>query len=99
MSPEEAKKLVEENLRYEDVKKLLIKLVQTPSPQTELLEKEPRVLSLIREQVKPELQKSGVEPVIDDQGNLLAHVKGKGSARSLVLVRSEERRVGKECRS
>ena len=86
MSPEEAKKLVEENLRYEDVKKLLIKLVQTPSPQTELLEKEPRVLSLIREQVKPELQKSGVEPVIDDQGNLLAHVKGKGSARSLVLV-------------
>ncbi|MBI2987685.1 MAG: M20/M25/M40 family metallo-hydrolase [Deltaproteobacteria bacterium] len=86
MSPDAAKKLIEEKLRYEEVKKLLIKLVQTPSPQTELLEKEPQVLSLIREQVKPELEKSGIEPVIDDEGNLLGHVKGKGGAKSLLLV-------------
>lgn len=80
------KSFIEDQLRYEEVKKLLVKLVQTPSPQTELLEKEPQVLSLIREQVKPELQESGIEPVVDDQGNLLAHVKGKGSAKSLLLV-------------
>ncbi len=86
MTPEAAKKLIEEKLRYEEVKRLLIKLVQTPSPQTELLEKEPQVLSLIREQVKPELEKSGIEPVIDDEGNLLARIEGKGSAKSLLLV-------------
>src|SRR3990167_9048372 len=80
------KKLVDEKLRYEEVKRLLIKLVQTPSPQTELLEEEPKVLSLIREIVKPELQKSGIEPVIDDKGNLIARLPGKGAAKRLLLV-------------
>ena len=41
---------------------------------------------MIREQVRPELQKSGIEPALDDEGNLLAHIEGKGSARSLLLV-------------
>lgn len=86
MGPEETKKLIEERLRYGEVKRLLIKLVQTASPQTELLECEPQVLSLIREQIKPELESSGIEPVIDDQGNLLAHIKGNGDGKSLLLV-------------
>ena len=80
------KKLVDEKLRYEEVKKLLIRLVQTPSPQTELLEEEPKVLSLIREIVKPELEASGVRSVIDDKGNLIARLPGKGAAKRLLLV-------------
>ena len=80
------KKLVDEKLRYEEVKRLLVKLVQTPSPQTELLEEEPKVLSLIREIVKPELEASGVCSVIDDKGNLIARLPGKGAAKRLLLV-------------
>src|SRR3989338_2879608 len=80
------KKLVDEKLRYEEVKRLLVKLVQTPSPQTELLEEEPKLLSLTRESVKWELKKCGVEPVIDDKGNLIARLPGKGAAKRLLLV-------------
>jgi acetylornithine deacetylase/succinyl-diaminopimelate desuccinylase-like protein len=86
MGPEEVKKLIGEKLRYEEVKRLLVRLVRTASPQTELLEREPQVLSLIREQIKPELESSGVKPAIDDQGNLLAHIKGNRDGKSLLLV-------------
>jgi hypothetical protein len=41
MDAQTVKKLVEKNLHYDEVKRLLVKLVQTPSPQTELLESEP----------------------------------------------------------
>lgn len=80
------KKLVEEKLHYEEVRKLLVKLVQVPSPQTELLEEEPQVLSLIRDVIRPELEQDGLRPVIDDQGNLIASIKGKGGAKRLLLV-------------
>lgn len=86
MHPREGKKLVEENLDYEEVKRLLVKLVQTPSPQTDLLEEEPQVLSLIREVVRPELEQSGISPLIDDKGNLIASLKGKGQGKRLLLV-------------
>src|SRR3970040_340399 len=86
MDAQQAKKLIAENLRFEEEKKLLIKLVQTPSPQTELLEEEPKVRSLIRNIVKPELEGSGVRSVIDDNGNLIARLPGKGAARRLLLV-------------
>jgi acetylornithine deacetylase/succinyl-diaminopimelate desuccinylase-like protein len=80
------KKLVEKNLRYEEVKRLLVKLVQTPSPQTDLLEAEPKVLSLIKNVIKPELEQSGLHPFIDDKGNLVASVRGRGQGKRLVLV-------------
>ena len=86
MDPTDAKNFVEGQLRYEEVRRLLIKLVQTPSPQTDLLEEEPKVLSLIREIVKPELEASGVRSVIDDKGNLIARLPGKGAAKRLLLV-------------
>ena len=86
MDARQAKKLIEETLRYEEVKKLLIKLVQTPSPQTELLEEEPKVLSLIRDVVKPELESAGIGAVIDDKGNLIASLKGAGAEKRLLLV-------------
>ncbi|MGH7773369.1 MAG: hypothetical protein ACREQA_14180 [Candidatus Binatia bacterium] len=86
MRPEEIRRFIEENLRYEEVKQLLVKLVQTPSPQTDLLEEEPNVLALIREVVRPELKKAGISPVIDDKGNLIASLKGNGGGKRLLLV-------------
>ena len=50
-----AKKLIDKNLSYDEVKRLTVKLVQHASPQTALLEAEPQVLALIKDVVKPEL--------------------------------------------
>ena len=47
-----AKKLIEKNLSYHEVKRLAVKLVQHASPQTALLEAEPQVLALIRDIVQ-----------------------------------------------
>jgi len=86
MDAQTVKKLVEKNLHYDEVKRLLVKLVQTPSPQTELLESEPQVLALIREVVKPELERSGLRPEIDEKGNLVASLKGRSEGNRLALV-------------
>lgn len=80
------KKLIEKNLAYDEVKRLLVKLVQTPSPQTQMLEAEPQVLALIRDVIKPELERSGLHPAIDSMGNLIVSLKGRGTASRLLLV-------------
>ncbi|HEY1372381.1 MAG TPA: M20/M25/M40 family metallo-hydrolase [Candidatus Binatia bacterium] len=80
------KKLIEKNLQYDEVKRLLVKLVQTPSPQTDMLEAEPQVLGLIRNVIKPELERAGLHPSIDDKGNLAVALKGRGNASRLMLV-------------
>ena len=76
-----AKKLIEKNLSYDEVKRLTVKLVQHASPQTELLEAEPQVLALIRDVIKPELEQSGLKPFVDKMGNLVLHLKGRDSQR------------------
>src|SRR3989475_1591012 len=81
-----AKKLIEKNLTYDEVKRLTVKLVQHASPQTQLLESEPQVLSLIRDVIKTELEQSGLKPTIDRMGNLILHVKGKTRNDRLMLV-------------
>jgi len=81
-----AKKLIEKNLTYDEVKRLTIKLVQHASPQTQLLESEPQVLSLIRDVIKAELEQSGLKPTIDRMGNLILHVKGKTRNDRLMYV-------------
>jgi acetylornithine deacetylase/succinyl-diaminopimelate desuccinylase-like protein len=86
MEAETVKKLIEKNLRYDEVRRLLVKLVQTPSPQTERLEAEPQVLALIRDVVKPELERSGLHTAIDEQGNLVASMKGRGRSGRLLLL-------------
>jgi acetylornithine deacetylase len=86
MDAREAKQQIEEQVDYEETKKLLVKLVQTPSPQTELLEREPQVLSLIRDVIKPELEADGIRASIDDMGNLTARLPGQTQATGLVLV-------------
>ncbi len=82
----EAKRLIEENLQVEEVKRILVKVVQRPSPQTDLLEEESQVLAFIREVIKPELEEAGIPLVIDERGNLIASLKGKGGGKRLLLV-------------
>jgi acetylornithine deacetylase/succinyl-diaminopimelate desuccinylase-like protein len=86
MDADTAKRIIEKNLKYEEVKRLLIKLVQHASPQTDLLEKEPQVLALIRDVIKPELEGSGLHPFLDAMGNLILRVNGRGQADRLMLV-------------
>lgn len=81
-----AKKLIEKHLAYEEAKRLTVKLVQHPSPQTELLEAEPQVLAFIRDVIKPELELSGLRPFIDRMGNLILHLKGRTRSDRLILV-------------
>ena len=86
MNAEAAKKIIEKNLAYDEIKRLLVKLVQHASPQTERLEAEPQVLALIRDVIKPELERAGLHPVIDGMGNLLLHLKGGRQGARLMLV-------------
>ena len=86
MDADSAKKIIDKNLHYAEVKRLLVKLVQHASPQTELLEAEPQVLGLIREVIKPELEQAGLHAVLDGMGNLIVHVKGKRQGERLMLV-------------
>jgi acetylornithine deacetylase/succinyl-diaminopimelate desuccinylase-like protein len=81
-----AKKLIEKNLAYDEVKRLTIRLVQHASPQTDLLESEPQVLALIRDVIKSELEQSGLKPFIDKMGNLILHLKGRTRSERLILV-------------
>src|SRR5262245_40362293 len=80
------KKLIEKNLSYDEVKRLAVKLVQHASPQTALLEAEPQVMALIQNVIKPELEQSGLKPVIDKMGNLVLHLKGRARTDRLMLV-------------
>ena len=86
MEAQSAKRIIEKHLSYDEIKRMLVKLVQYASPQTELLEAEPQVLGLIREVVKPELEHSGLKPFIDKMGNLILHLKGRTSRDRLMLV-------------
>ena len=61
-------------------------MVQHASPQTEQLEAEPQVLALIRDVIKPELEQAGLHPSIDDQGNLILRLNGRGRGDRLMLV-------------
>ena len=81
-----AKKLIEKNLCYDEVKRILVELAQFASPQTALLEAEPQVLALIRDVIKPELERSGFHPSIDSMGNLVLHIKGREKRDRLILV-------------
>jgi len=81
-----AKKLIDKNLTYGETKRLLVKLVQYASPQTERLEADPQVLALIRDVVKPELEQAGLHPSLDDRGNLILRLKGRGQSDRLMLV-------------
>jgi acetylornithine deacetylase/succinyl-diaminopimelate desuccinylase-like protein len=86
MEAQIAKKLIEKNLQYDEVKRLAVKLVQHASPQTAKLESEPQVLALITDVIKPELEQAGFHPAIDKIGNLVLHIRGREPSGRLILV-------------
>lgn len=86
MDADQVRQRIEEWLDEAELRRLLVRLVQTPSPQTELLEREPQVLALIRDVVQSELEADGIAAAIDDRGNLTARLPGAGRAPGLVLV-------------
>jgi len=86
MEAHSVKRIIEKNLLYEEARSILVKLAQTPSPQTELLEAEPQVLALIRDVIKPELEQAGLHPFIDSMGNLILRLNGRGRGDRLMLV-------------
>lgn len=86
MDAQTAKRIIEKNVHYDEVKRLLVKLVRHPSPQTSMLESEPQVLALIRDVIKPELEQASLRPVIDGMGNLILHIKGRTRNERLMLV-------------
>jgi acetylornithine deacetylase/succinyl-diaminopimelate desuccinylase-like protein len=86
MDAQAAKRIIEKNLRYDEVKRLLVKLVQHASPQTELLESEPAVLALIRDVIKAELEQAALHPAIDQKGNLVLRLNGREKRDRMVLV-------------
>jgi acetylornithine deacetylase/succinyl-diaminopimelate desuccinylase-like protein len=86
MEAESAKRIIDKNLQYDEVKRLIVKLVQHASPQTEELEAEPQVLALIRDVIKPELEQARLHPSIDDKGNLILRLNGRGRGDRLMLV-------------
>jgi succinyl-diaminopimelate desuccinylase len=86
MEAQVAKKLIEKNLLYDEIKRLTVKLVRHPSPQTALLEDEPQVLALLRDAIKPELEQAGLHPFLDKTGNLVLQIKGRQPGGRLILV-------------
>ena len=86
MEADAVKRIIEKHLHYDDVKRLLVRLAQTPSPQTDKLEAEPEVLALIHDVVKPELEEVGLHPSIDKVGNLVLRLKGSAPRDRLMLV-------------
>src|SRR4029434_8903102 len=86
MEAESAKRIIDKNLQYDEVKRLIVKLVQHASPQTEELEAEPQVLALIRDVIKPELEQARLHPSIDDKGTLILGLNGRGRVERRMLV-------------
>jgi len=66
---------------------MMIGLVEVPSPQTELLEDEPKVKAFIREAVEPRLRSFGITDIrYDSMGNLAARAGEGRSERRMMLV-------------
>jgi acetylornithine deacetylase/succinyl-diaminopimelate desuccinylase-like protein len=68
-------------------KALMVELARVPSPQTELLEAEPKLRAFIDTAVEPRLRAMGITDIIRDRmGNLAATCGHDTSGRSLMFV-------------
>ena len=78
---------LEPHLSRDRCKNLFIDLVRVPSPQTELLEREPQLRRFIEAAVEPRLRAIGVTAIrYDALGNLIAEMGRGRNGRSLMLV-------------
>jgi len=87
MHEAEIKKLLDGRISRERAKELLIALVKVASPQTELLEDEPRLKEFIRTAVEPRLRGMGFADIrYDTMGNLIATYGDGASGKSLMFI-------------
>lgn len=81
------KSKLEPHLSRDRCKALFVDLVRVPSPQTELLEREPQLRRFIEAAVEPRLRAMGITAIrYDAMGNLIAETGSGRNGRSLMLV-------------
>jgi len=72
LSPEEAVALVDKFARDDEVDRLLVEILRSPSPQTDRLEADPGVRDFVASIVAPRIESlTGQPPKLDSMGNLL----------------------------
>lgn len=78
---------IDASIDYDEVKQLMVDLVETPSPQTELMEEEPQVREFIKTIIEPRLRDWGVDDIsYDSMGNLAARYGENETGRRLMFV-------------
>lgn len=68
------------------IQETVVKIARTPCPQTELYEREPRILKAIREFYRPAFEERGCQTWIDDYGNLIATQGEPGKGPHVMLL-------------
>ena len=87
MNDAEIKALLERRISRRRAKDLLVALIKVPSPQTELLEDEPRLKAFITSAIEPRLRTMGFSDIrYDPMGNLIANYGAGASGKSLMLI-------------
>jgi acetylornithine deacetylase/succinyl-diaminopimelate desuccinylase-like protein len=80
------KSAVDRNFDKNEIKRTVIKIAQTPAPQTELYERDPQVLDAVLNMYRPMLEEAGCETWIDDYGNLIGTQGDRTSDRKVMLL-------------
>ena len=87
MNNQEAQVIVEEQLDQGRIKETVVAIATTPCPQTELYEREPQILSAIRNFYRPAFEAAGCDTWIDDYGTLIAQ-QGRGASGKRIMFMS-----------
>lgn len=87
MDIKEAQAIVDRHFSQPAVKEMAIRIASTPQPQTELYEREPKILSAIRHMYRPAFEAAGCDTWIDDYGSLIA-TQGEGTGGKTLLFMS-----------
>lgn len=77
--------VVDRHFREDRVRETAIQMARTPTPQTELYDREPKILRAIREFYRPQFEAAGCSTYIDDYGNLIA-TQGIPTGRTVLFL-------------
>ncbi|OGP62600.1 MAG: hypothetical protein A2170_09290 [Deltaproteobacteria bacterium RBG_13_53_10] len=87
MNSSDLRALIDDQIREEEIKRLLVAIVQQPSPRTVLMEKEPQVLTFVRDWMGARVRELGISDVrIDGFGNLIARLGPQAGDPALMFV-------------
>lgn len=85
MDPSAAKDIVNRFYDADALRQSVVRIAQTPVPQTRYYEREPLILDAIQSMYRPALEQAGCDTYIDDYGNLIA-TQGRGEGPSLLFL-------------